>query len=244
MKRINVLHCRDLACVLLAAVGLSIKGQTVSDSVLFMQKDGFAVAYAPRFLCPLAVSWDIRKSDLTGVKKRPSLSFRTDYDAPAPRAKSRYYVRSGYDRGHLCPAADRKSNMSRYRATFIMTNVAPMCPALNRGPWKRAEVLARAAAGRFGLVHVRCGVILEQICSQFLKHSKVAVPSAFWRVVYTLQPDTLVSCWVLANDSTCLRAGAGLVPLDSLRHVADSAYLPPFLRDGGRQYKPIFNFEL
>lgn len=216
----------------------------VTDSVLILPKNGFSVAYAPKYLCPLAVAWDIRKSDLTGVKKRPSLSFRTDYDAPAPRAKSHDYVRSGYDRGHLCPAADRKSSMARYRATFIMTNVAPMCPALNRGPWKRAEVLARAAAGRFGLVHVRCGVILEQICSQFLKHSKVAVPSAFWRVVYTLQPDTLVSCWVLANDSTCLRDGAGLVPLDSLRHVADSAYLPPFLRDGGRQYKPIFNFEL
>lgn len=201
------------------------------------------MAYAPSLLCPLAVAWDIQKNDLTGVKKRPSMSFRTDYYVPAPRAKSRDYVRSGYDRGHLCPAADRKSSLRRYRATFIMTNVAPMCPALNRGPWKRAEQMARNIAERGYQLKIRCGVILEQICSQFLGHSKCPIPAGFWRLVYTLQPDTMVSCWVFANDSTCLRTGSGIVPLDSLRHVADSAFLPPFLRDGGRQYSPLIKFD-
>ena len=232
-----------LSVVLMISLGYPIPIHAdIDDSILILPKDGFFVAYAPRLLCPLAVAWDIRKSDLTGIKKRPSLSFRTDYDVPAPRARSRDYVRTGYDRGHLCPAADRKSCMARYRATFIMTNVAPMCPALNRGPWKHAEVMARAVALSGATVKVRCGVIFKRILTQFLGHSKCPIPVGFWRLVYTLQPDTLVSCWLFANDSTCLNAGTGLVPLDSLRHVADSAFLPPFLRDGGRQYKPIFKF--
>ena len=213
-----------------------------ADSVMILPKEGFAVAYAPRLLCPLAVAWDIRLSDLRGVRKRPSLKFRTDYSVPSPRAKSRDYVRSGYDRGHLCPAADRKSSASRYRATFIMTNVAPMCPALNRGPWKRAEALTRAAASQCDIIHARCGVILTAVNHRYLYNSTIAIPAGFWRVVYTLQPDTLVSCWVLANDSTCLRAGAGVVPLDSLRHVADTAFLPPFMRSEDRQYKPLIKF--
>lgn len=123
-----------------------------------------------------------------------------------------------------------------------MTNVAPMCPALNRGPWKRAEALTRAATSKSDIIHARCGVIHEKISSHFLGSSAIAIPTGFWRVVYTLQPDTLVSCWVLANDSTCLRAGAGVVPLDSLRHVADTAFLPPFMRSADRQYKPLIKF--
>ena len=238
----------------------------IHDDVMILPKDGYAIAYSPDHRCPMAVAWQIRKSDLSGKQSRRSLSFRTDYSTPAPRTRSRDYVRSGYDRGHMCPAADRKSSITRYRATFIMTNVAPMCPALNRGPWKVTEDIARLAARRYGLVHARCGislkislrpsrvcntktsgtVIQEQISSRITipEWPELFIPTGFWKIIYTLQPDTLVSCWVFANDSTCLSAGAGLVSLDSLRHVADSAYLPPFLRERGRQYKPLIKFDL
>lgn len=233
-----------LAVVLLISLGYPKNGLAhIPDSVMILPKEGFAVAYAPSLLCPLAVAWDIQKNDLTGIKKRPSMSFRTDYCVPAPRAKSRDYVRSGYDRGHLCPAADRKSSLRRYRATFIMTNVAPMCPALNRGPWKRAEQMARDIAESRSRVKIRCGVIHTRDICKVLPNSLIVIPDGFWRLVYTLQPDTMVSCWVFANDSSCLRAGSGIVPLDSLRHVADSAFLPPFLRAGGRQYSPLIKFE-
>ena len=233
-----------LTVVFMISLGYPINGfADIPDSVMILPKEGFAVAYAPSLLCPLAVAWDIQKNDLTGVKKRPSMSFRTDYYVPAPRAKSRDYVRSGYDRGHLCPAADRKSSLRRYRATFIMKNVAPMCPDLNRGPWKRAEQMARDIAERGYQIKIRCGVIQARGAERVLHNSQVFIPDGFWRLVYTLQPDTMVSCWVFANDSTCLRAGSGIVPLDSLRHVADSAFLPPFLRDGGRQYSPLIKFD-
>lgn len=216
----------------------------IHDDVMILLKDGYAIAYSPDHRCPMAVAWQVRKSDLSGKQSRRSLSFRTDYSTPAPRTRSRDYVRSGYDRGHMCPAADRTSSITRYRSTFIMTNVAPMCPALNRGPWKAVESITRDIARNTSGVFCRAGVWKISSRITIPEWPELFIPAGFWKVIYTLQPDTLVSCWVFANDSTCLRHGAGMVPLDSLRHVADTAYLPPFLRAGGRSYKPLKTINL
>jgi endonuclease G len=49
------------------------------------------------------------------------------------------------DRGHMCPAADRSCSKEDMDATFLMSNMVPQSPNLNRGPWEKLE---RPVAGR------------------------------------------------------------------------------------------------
>ena len=53
------------------------------------------------------------------------------------------YRGSGYDRGHLKPAADSKGSMEEMESSFLMTNMAPQTPNLNRGIWKQLEEAVR-----------------------------------------------------------------------------------------------------
>ena len=41
------------------------------------------------------------------------------------RAKLQDYFRSGYDRGHMVPAADAKSSQDAMDETFLLSNIAP-----------------------------------------------------------------------------------------------------------------------
>lgn len=54
-----------------------------------------------------------------------------------------YYQHSGYDRGHLCAAADRAESRQAMYSTFCFVNIIPQTPALNRQIWKYYETYVR-----------------------------------------------------------------------------------------------------
>jgi endonuclease G len=77
------------------------------------------------------------------LKKTPRTDdFRADKriaDSPTPAD----YTNSGYDRGHMVPAAnaDDPNEMSD---TFFMTNMTPQLPSVNRVAWKNLEERVRS----------------------------------------------------------------------------------------------------
>src|SRR5262245_50207423 len=76
------------------------------------------------------VSWQLSKAWLgRGHRDNP---FAPDTSLPVEyfRARPRDYDRSGFDRGHLCPAADRSVSHKDMDATFLMTNMLPQAPDL------------------------------------------------------------------------------------------------------------------
>jgi len=106
------------------------------------------------------------------------------------------YRGSGYDRGHLKPAADSKSSYAEMSNSFLMTNMAPQTPNLNRGIWKRLEDQTRDWALEFGSVHVSCGPGFETY--DWLS-SCVRVPEGFWKIVLRLAPDTAALAFYFPN---------------------------------------------
>ena len=69
--------------------------------------------------------------------------FREDKKVPSGSAKPSDYIKSGYDRGHLCPAADMAHSAEAMEETFLMSNISPQLPVFNRGIWKSLEKLVR-----------------------------------------------------------------------------------------------------
>jgi endonuclease G len=77
-------------------------------------------------------------------------NFRPDDALPAAWYKVRpndYTVR-GYDRGHIAPSADRTRNEADNNATFLMSNMMPQVPELNRGVWGDLEEYCRELVQR------------------------------------------------------------------------------------------------
>ncbi|SNX86837.1 probable NUC1 - dna/rna non-specific nuclease, mitochondrial [Melanopsichium pennsylvanicum] len=71
------------------------------------------------------------------------------------RAKLADYFRSGYDRGHMVPAADAKGSQLAMDETFFLTNMAPQVgQGMNRDYWAHTEDFVRRLTGKFAHLYV------------------------------------------------------------------------------------------
>ncbi|HMG57738.1 MAG TPA: DNA/RNA non-specific endonuclease, partial [Kofleriaceae bacterium] len=95
---------------------------------------------------PNWVSWELNPSYL-GTSDRQD-DFRPDDTLPAnvPQASLADYSGSGYDRGHMCPSADRNLTVAANSQTFYLTNMVPQSAHNNRGPWAQLEDECRTIA--------------------------------------------------------------------------------------------------
>ena len=110
-----------------------------------MRKPYYALSYNDTKGTPNWVSWHLVKEDV-GDASREGLPFLPDDQLPGGFKKivTHEYAASGFDRGHMCPAADRSSDMDALKATFVMTNLVPQSPDNNRKGWEKFESYCRS----------------------------------------------------------------------------------------------------
>jgi endonuclease G len=99
-----------------------------------------------------------------------------------PTATDSDYKKSGYDRGHLLPSADRDDTSSENDATFLLSNISPQKPNLNRQIWKYLEEYVRRVAERFDSVWVVTGSKFEKDFERIGKNG-VGVPRYFYKTL-------------------------------------------------------------
>ena len=112
--------------------GIAGKRGTILD------KKYFVINHNDAWKIPYWVAYYLTSHDLQGTTKRQS-SFNPDpelpsrYEAPLGlRAELADYNHSGYDRGHMAPAADFKRSKDAMTATFVLSNMSPQISSLNR----------------------------------------------------------------------------------------------------------------
>ena len=129
------------------------------------------------------VAYVLEKNNLTNLNfQRPF--FEQDPLVETASADWRNYKNSGYDKGHLCPAADRKSSFSDYNETFFTSNISPQKHDFNSGVWNRLEEKVRYWALKYdGLYVVTGGVLNDNLKS--IGKEKVSVPKYFYKVLLT-----------------------------------------------------------
>ena len=197
MKRTNIIEW-FLIALFLALFGKACFGwlQANAQSI---HHDTFDVEYSSKLGIPTQVRWSVKRTDLGHTKREPTFRFKADRETPRPRITSALYTRSGYQRGHMCPAADRSASKDAMRATFIMSNVCPMAPSLNTGAWKRTENKTREVA----LCNSRCSVWAAPLFfpqdTVWIGRGRIAVPHAFMKVVFDSNPSKLYGIFVCRN---------------------------------------------
>jgi endonuclease G len=120
-----------------------------------ISRSQYVLSYNGTTRTPNWVSWRLRHSDI-GKSKRGDFHPDTTLPAGFTRISAGVYTASGFDRGHMCPAQDRSSELADMDATFRMTNIIPQSPALNQHAWERLEAYCRTLT-RDHTLYISCG---------------------------------------------------------------------------------------
>jgi endonuclease G len=142
----------------------------------------FTLCYRESYELAEWVAYELTRKELAVITSR-SNDFRIDPSISTGSAAPRDYYKSGYDRGHLAPAADMRFNPIAMSESFFMSNMAPQTASLNRGIWKYAEDATRRLAETYGRVWVVSGPVLDRTDFKTIGENNVAVPDYFFKAL-------------------------------------------------------------
>lgn len=135
-----------------------------------------------------------------GGQERSS-SFKMDKMVATGSAKSADYTKSGYDRGHLCPAADMDFEAVAMQESFLMSNISPQSPDFNRGIWKELEEQVREWAKKEGKIYIVTGPVFKEN-KGVIGQEEVLVPGYFYKVLYDATDSPKMIAFVLPNEKS------------------------------------------
>lgn len=174
-----------------------------------MEKSQYVLSYHRDNGRPNWVSWHLDPSWLGTTPRQDD--FRPDTTLPAGwyQVLATDFSGSGYDRGHMCPSADRTKTVADNSSTFLMTNMIPQAPTNNQQTWANLESYSRTLANSGSELYIISG---GQGTTGFLANGKVAIPAYTWKVIMVLPGGTndvsrvtsatrLIAVWMPNNNS-------------------------------------------
>jgi endonuclease G len=131
------------------------------------------------------VAWTLTAEHAMGCDDRHN-QFRVDHNlAPNMRASPSDYDNTGWDQGHGFPDMDGTWDKAVQTESFLMSNMSPQAPMLNRQGWEQFEADSRAyAVAGLGPLQITVVAIFSDHLKTIGKHH-VAIPEAFAKVVYS-----------------------------------------------------------
>ncbi|MGO8993892.1 MAG: DNA/RNA non-specific endonuclease [Polyangiaceae bacterium] len=165
-------------------LALGIPKDSDDSDDLLIDERAYVVSYNPKREVANWVAWRLDEHDLGAVER--SDDFRADARLPASvyHVTPSDFARSGFDRGHICPSADRTDTAEDNSLTFLMTNVHPQRPELNRVTWKAMEDYERGLAKQHHEVFIVAGGIFDAN-PPMIGHG-VEVPKADYKIIVVL----------------------------------------------------------
>ena len=165
-------------------------GDPAPKDIVTLQRGEFAIGWSPSLRHPVWAAYHVVKDARFDALKRPN--FQKDRSvASCPAAAD--YARSGYDRGHLVP---NRAIVTRYgpdaqEKTFLMANIAPQRPALNRGPWRELEQrISDLWTARYGEIWVVVGTVSPAAKRTTLENApSIDVPEQFYMLIAAQDDD-------------------------------------------------------
>ena len=164
--------------------------------------EGFTLCYREEYEQAEWVAYCITEAELVKEAER-SNEFHADTKISTGSATPEDYSRSGYDRGHLAPAADMAFSKAAMRDSFNMSNMSPQAPQFNRGIWKNLEEQVRKWVHTFGALYVVSGPILDKDAYSYkaIGKNQVAVPEYYYKVLMAKSGERIIAvAFILPND--------------------------------------------
>ena len=198
-----------------------------SPNNYLMIKPQFSLSYNKDTFTANWVAWHLCKNDIGDADR--SNKFIADKELPqdwyALKKADYKFTAYGFDRGHLCPSADRTSSAQDNQQTFLMTNMIPQAPDCNRNTWKKLEEYERALAQKGNELYIFAGGLgkggtgnsgyFEGI---LIDQGEILVPQYCWKIILVLPEgdddfnrvtqDSQVIAVCIPNKQGCQEAGS------------------------------------
>jgi endonuclease G len=146
-----------------------------------VRHDFYTLSYNEEYEQAEWVGYELKKDYIKNSNfKRPF--FIDDPKVKSESADWHNYKKSGYDKGHLCPAGDMEFSWNAYKDTFFTSNISPQLHEFNSGIWNRLEQKTRYWAVKYDGIYVVTGGVLNSVL-QTIGKEKVSVPEYFYKVL-------------------------------------------------------------
>jgi endonuclease G len=168
---------------------------TVYANNYLMVKPQYALSYNNSKLTCNWVSWYLGSSWLGSAARQDD--FRADATLPSGwvQVGATDYSGSGFDRGHMCPSADRTSTTTANSATFLMTNMVPQAPKNNQVTWANLENYSRSLVSAGYELYIISGVYGQGGTGSngtysTISSKNIVVPAYVWKIIVVLPVGT------------------------------------------------------
>ena len=169
----------DDNCPQHTTMGAPISSITTNDQ--YVCHTNYAIHYRYDTKTAEYVVEHLDQTDINGPAKRKD-DFRPDDLIPDDKeAHLEDYKGQPYDRGHLVPAADNRTDATQMSESFFLSNMVPQTPNHNRGIWRILELGVRNAALTDD-IYVVSGTIYDK--DYLVIGNGLGVPTRLWKVVY------------------------------------------------------------
>lgn len=146
-----------------------------------VQHLGYSLQYAEEHEQAYWIGYQLTKKETEKRYDRTD-KFLVDPLIVSGSASNADYARSGYDRGHLAPAADMGWSNQSMVESFYFSNMSPQVPSFNRGIWKRLEEQVRSWAMEYDSIYVVTGPVLTKDLPT-IGPNNVSIPNYYYKVI-------------------------------------------------------------
>ena len=188
-------------------------------------RKGYTLSYNCDTKLPNWVFWHLTQEHASGDVARPGNSYHEDTKVPRPRATNADYRRSGYTRGHMCPAGDNKWNRSAMFDSFALSNICPQTDRCNSGVWNSIEMMCREWAHEYDDIYIVSGPILGKN-HETIGPNEVAVPDAFFKVVVCLNGRKQGIGFICDNTDRKQTMKQCVVTIDEIERITGIDFFP------------------
>ncbi|PWK19220.1 DNA/RNA non-specific endonuclease [Xanthomarina spongicola] len=211
--------------------GKTVKSDTnefflpTSTTGQIVHHEGYSLSYSEPHEQAEWVAYELKLEHLSNSNyKRPY--FEIDPAVKTGAAHWRNYKKSGFDRGHLCPAADRAYNQVAYNETFLTSNISPQRHDFNSGIWNTLEQKVRYWASKYNGVFVVSGGVLNDNM-ETIGEEQVAVPNQFYKILIDNNTgETKMIAFLIPHENSILPLYKFVVSVDSIEELTGIDFFP------------------
>ena len=203
--------------------------KTNTDSIIHYE--GFDVLFDEKHLIPFWVSYTLTSDEVLSTPAPIKGNFQQDNKNRVKQADNTDYLRTGWSRGHMAPAADFKWSVSAYEGTFVYTNCCPQDQSLNNGSWNVLENKVRSLAKEYNEILVVTGPIIGDNINGSIGPNQVTIPDQFFKALL-IEKGSEVCCvgFIMNNTPQKQTLLESFVSINRLESITGFDFFP-FLSD-------------
>ncbi len=207
-----------------------------------IKHDYFSLSYSETHEQAEWVAYELKASHISRTnRKRPYFIY--DKKVKTTSANYRNYKNSGYDRGHLCPAGDRKFSKDAFNDTFFTSNISPQKHDFNSGIWNRLEQKTRYWASKDKHLYVITGGILKNGLKT-IGQEKVTVPEQFYKILLDFsKPQIKAIAFLIPHKGTNAPLYNFVVSIDEIEELTSLDFFPNLPNDLEDQLEKSSNYK-